>query len=117
VSRAANPVRRLGRGGGAHNDFVIIQGGRPTGTSNSWQVQRSARRNPCRAGRGADGLFGCTFQEDEVFEDLIAHVERDEVRPVVARTYALEAIASAQEAFLTKGHVGKLALIPPGPAP
>jgi NADPH:quinone reductase-like Zn-dependent oxidoreductase len=61
-------------------------------------------------------LFGCTFQEDEVFEDLIAYVERGEVRPVVARTYPLEEIAPAQEAFLTKGHVGKLVLIPPGPA-
>ncbi len=51
-----------------------------------------------------------------MFEDLIAYVERGEVRPVVARTYPLEEIASAQEAFLTKGHVGQLVLIPPGPA-
>ncbi len=59
-------------------------------------------------------LFGCTFQEDEVFENLIEYVERGEVRPVVSRTYPLEEIASAQEAFLTKGHIGKLVLIPPG---
>ena len=61
-------------------------------------------------------LFGCTFQEDEVFENLIEYVERGEVRPVVSRTYLLEEIAHAQEAFLTKGHIGKLVLIPPGPA-
>ncbi|MGY1761604.1 alcohol dehydrogenase family protein [Geodermatophilus sp. SYSU D00779] len=61
-------------------------------------------------------LFGCTFQEDEVFENLIEYVERGEVRPVVSRTYPLAEIASAQEAFLTKEHVGKLVLIPPGQA-
>jgi NADPH:quinone reductase-like Zn-dependent oxidoreductase len=60
-------------------------------------------------------LFGCTFQEDEVFENLVAYVERGEVRPVVSRTYPLGEIASAQEAFLTKGHIGKLVLIPPRP--
>src|SRR3712207_3442581 len=58
-------------------------------------------------------LFGCTFQEDEVFEDLVGYVERGEVRPVVSRTYPLAQIAHAQEAFLTKGHTGKLVLVPP----
>ena len=57
-------------------------------------------------------LFGCTFQEDEVFEDLIDYVERGEVRPVVARTHPLAEIAPAQEAFLAKKHSGKLVLIP-----
>ena len=60
-------------------------------------------------------LFGCTFQEDEVFENLVDYVERGEVRPVVSGTYPLKEIASAQEAFLTKGHIGKLVLIPPRP--
>jgi len=58
-------------------------------------------------------LFGCTFQEDEVFENLIGYVERGEVRPVVSRTYRLSEIARAQEDFLRKEHVGKLVLIPP----
>ena len=60
-------------------------------------------------------IFGCTFQEDEVFENLIEYVERGEVRPVVARTYRLEEIARAQEDFLKKDHVGKLVLVPPDP--
>jgi NADPH:quinone reductase-like Zn-dependent oxidoreductase len=58
-------------------------------------------------------LFGCTFQEDEVFENLIRYIERGEVRPVVSRTYRLSEIAHAQEDFLRKEHVGKLVLIPP----
>jgi NADPH:quinone reductase-like Zn-dependent oxidoreductase len=61
-------------------------------------------------------LFGCTFQEDEVFENLIDYVERGEVRPVVARTYPLAEIACAQEDFLAKQHSGKSVLIPPDPA-
>jgi NADPH:quinone reductase-like Zn-dependent oxidoreductase len=58
-------------------------------------------------------LLGCTFQEDEVFENLICYIEHGEVRPVVARTYPLDQIAQAQEAFLTKEHTGKLVLVPP----
>ena len=60
-------------------------------------------------------LFGCTFQEDEVFENLIGYVERGEVRPVVSRTYPLGEIVRAQEDFLKKDHVGKLVLVPPAP--
>ena len=61
-------------------------------------------------------LFGCTFQEDEVFENLVRYIERGEVRPVVSRTYPLSEIVRAQEDFLRKEHVGKLVLIPPGPS-
>jgi NADPH:quinone reductase-like Zn-dependent oxidoreductase len=59
-------------------------------------------------------LFGCTFQEDAVFEDLIRYIEAGEIRPVVARTYPLSEIVQAQKDFLSKRHVGKLVLIPPG---
>ena len=58
-------------------------------------------------------LLGCTFQEDAVFADLVGYVERDEVRPVVSRTYPLEQIARAQQDFLAKTLPGKLVLIPP----
>ena len=58
-------------------------------------------------------LFGCTFQEDEVFANLIRYIEAGEIRPVVARTYPLRDIALAQADFLAKKHTGKLVLIPP----
>lgn len=58
-------------------------------------------------------LFGCTFQEDEVFEHLIGYIEAGDIRPVIAKTYPLSEIARAQEDFLSKGHVGKLVLLPP----
>ena len=58
-------------------------------------------------------LFGCTFQEDIVFENLVKYIEAGEIRPVVAKTYPLSEIATAQEEFLTKTHTGQLVLIPP----
>lgn len=58
-------------------------------------------------------LFGCTFQEDAVFENLVSYIETGGIRPVVARTYPLADIAQAQEDFLSKSHTGKLVLIPP----
>ncbi|MCR9255623.1 MAG: alcohol dehydrogenase family protein [Alphaproteobacteria bacterium] len=58
-------------------------------------------------------LFGCTFQEDAVFENLVGYIERGEIRPVVAKTYPLVDIRTAQEDFLGKGFTGKLVLVPP----
>lgn len=58
-------------------------------------------------------LFGCTFQEDEVFANLIGYIEAGEIRPVVAQTYPLRDIVLAQTDFLAKSHTGKLVLIPP----
>lgn len=58
-------------------------------------------------------FYGCTFQEDEVFENLVSYIERGEIRPLVSKTFPLEEIALAQEEFLAKKFTGKLVLIPP----
>lgn len=58
-------------------------------------------------------LLGSTFTPRSVFTDLIGYVERGDVRPVVAATYPLAEIATAQETFLRHEHVGKLVLLPP----
>ncbi len=58
-------------------------------------------------------FYGCTFQEDVVFENLVSYIERGEIRPLVSRTFPLSEIAAAQEAFLAKTFTGKLVLIPP----
>ena len=57
-------------------------------------------------------LLGCTFQDDEVFENLISYIEHDEFRPVISRIYPLAEIAIAQEDFLSKSHIGKIVLVP-----
>jgi NADPH:quinone reductase-like Zn-dependent oxidoreductase len=60
-------------------------------------------------------LLGCTAWEEPVFPDLISYIERGEIRPLLAKTFPLEAIAAAQREFLEKRHVGSFVLIPPAP--
>jgi NADPH:quinone reductase-like Zn-dependent oxidoreductase len=56
-------------------------------------------------------LLGCTIPEPDIFVDLVGYIERGEIRPVIARTYPLAAIADAQREFLTKRHIGKIVLL------
>jgi NADPH:quinone reductase-like Zn-dependent oxidoreductase len=62
-------------------------------------------------------LIGCTAWDKPVFPNLISSIERGEIRPLVAKTFALEEIATAQREFLEKSHVGKFVLIPPPEVP
>ena len=55
-------------------------------------------------------LIGCTVLEPEVFGNLVGYIERGEIKPLIAATYPLADIVAAQEAFLTKRHVGKIVL-------
>jgi NADPH:quinone reductase-like Zn-dependent oxidoreductase len=57
-------------------------------------------------------LIGCTGWDAPVFPDLISYIERGEIRPLLARTYPLQEIATAQEDFLKKTHVGNFVLLP-----
>jgi NADPH:quinone reductase-like Zn-dependent oxidoreductase len=59
-------------------------------------------------------FYGCTFQDDIVFENLVSYIERGEIRPIVAKTYPLRDIAEAQQEFLSKSIVGKIVLEIPG---
>tara|TARA_R110001583_G_scaffold185046_1_gene344800 strand:- start:22766 stop:23896 length:1131 start_codon:yes stop_codon:yes gene_type:complete len=58
-------------------------------------------------------LIGCTAWDEPVFLNLIGYIERNELRPIVAKTFPLEGIADAQREFLEKKHVGNFVLIPP----
>lgn len=55
-------------------------------------------------------LCGTTWQPAHILPNVISYVERGEIRPLVARTFALRDIRAAQQAFLDKGHVGKIVL-------
>jgi len=57
-------------------------------------------------------LIGCTAWDAEVFPNLVAYVQRGEIRPALAATYALADMARAQQDFLQKAHVGKLVVLP-----
>ncbi|QUS36363.1 alcohol dehydrogenase family protein [Falsirhodobacter algicola] len=55
-------------------------------------------------------LIGSTRQTPEMFADLVGYIERGEIRPVVADVFSLRDLRAAQEAFLQKGHIGKIGL-------
>jgi len=61
-------------------------------------------------------VFGCTFYEDAVFENLVSYIERGEIRPHVGKVYPLRDIVQAQKDFLSKAIGGKLVLTLSGPA-
>lgn len=55
-------------------------------------------------------FFGCTYQDEEVFANLISYVEKGEIRPHIGQVFKLEDIGKAQEAFQLKASTGKLVL-------
>jgi NADPH:quinone reductase-like Zn-dependent oxidoreductase len=57
-------------------------------------------------------LIGCTAWDEPVFPNLIGYVQRKEIRPLVAGSFALKDMALAQQAFLEKRHTGNLVLVP-----
>lgn len=57
-------------------------------------------------------LIGCTAWDEPVFPNLIGYVERNEIRPLVAASFALKDMALAQQAFLEKRYTGNLVLVP-----
>lgn len=58
-------------------------------------------------------LIGSTVTATHIFSDLLRYVEKDEIRPLLSKTYPLSDIHRAQSDFLEKKHVGKLVIIPP----
>ena len=58
-------------------------------------------------------FYGSTYQGDEIFTNLLGYIERNEIRPMVAKSYDLSDIIKAQEDFISKKHTGKLVLVPP----
>ncbi|MDE0288661.1 MAG: alcohol dehydrogenase family protein [bacterium] len=55
-------------------------------------------------------MHGCTVLPPRVFTNLVGYIERGEVRPVVACTYPLDRLRSAQATFLRKEHVGAIVI-------
>lgn len=55
-------------------------------------------------------FFGCTVLEPEVFGNLVHHIVKGNIKPLIAKVFPLEEIHQAQEVFQKKGHVGKMVL-------
>ena len=58
-------------------------------------------------------LIGCTAWDEPVFPNLISYIERDEIRPLLAKVFPLSEIARAQREFMEKKHIGNFVLVPP----
>ncbi|MBK8456768.1 MAG: alcohol dehydrogenase family protein [Phyllobacteriaceae bacterium] len=58
-------------------------------------------------------LIGCTKQDRPAFVELVGLARLGAIRPPVARTFPLSAIAEAQALFQTKTVIGKIVLVPP----
>jgi len=55
-------------------------------------------------------FFGCTVLEPEVFANLVRYIEKGSIVPLVAECFPLERIRDAQNAFMSKEHIGKIVL-------
>ena len=55
-------------------------------------------------------FMGCTVLDDGVFGRLVGLIERGDIKPLLARCFALHAVAEAQAFFLDKKFTGKLVI-------
>lgn len=55
-------------------------------------------------------LYGATYQPASILPDVISYIEAGEIDPLVAAVYDLKDLRAAQEAFLEKAGVGKIAI-------
>lgn len=55
-------------------------------------------------------LIGATICPPEIFKNLVGYIEREEIRPLVAKTFPLQNIREAQEEFIKKQHVGNFVI-------
>ena len=55
-------------------------------------------------------LLGATVMPVGIFESLVGYIEREEIRPLLAKTFSLDRIADAQDEFLGKQHVGNIVI-------
>ena len=55
-------------------------------------------------------LLGATVMPVGIFENLVGYIEREELRPLLAKTFPLKRLRDAQQAFLRKQHVGNIVI-------
>ena len=55
-------------------------------------------------------FYGCTVLAPNIFQNLVDYISQGKIKPIVAHTFPLEEINTAQETFLQKQHAGKIVL-------
>ncbi len=51
---------------------------------------------------------GSTVIPPQIFKDLVGYIERGEIKPLLAATYPLKELHTAQQAFIDKKHMGNI---------
>lgn len=57
-------------------------------------------------------LVGSTVVSTDILPSVVRYIERGEIKPVLAATYELSDLKSAQAAFIDKKHTGNIVVIP-----
>ncbi len=57
-------------------------------------------------------LIGCTAWDAPVFPNLVSYIEKNEIRPLVAKIFPLAQIVLAQQEFMMKTHFGNFVVVP-----
>lgn len=57
-------------------------------------------------------MHGATVMPVGIYENLVSIIEKGEIRPLLAGEFSITDIRKAQEAFLTKKHIGKFVILP-----
>ena len=55
-------------------------------------------------------LIGSTCWDEIVFPNIISYIEKNEIKPLIYKSFPLEQIVDAQKEFLKKNHIGKIVL-------
>ncbi len=55
-------------------------------------------------------LIGATVFQPHVYRNLVGYIERNEIRPLLAKTFPLDDIREAQAQFIKKSHVGNFVI-------
>lgn len=58
---------------------------------------------------------GSTIVPPHIFRDLIGYIERGEIKPLLAASYALRDFHQGQRDFIAKKHTGNIAVVPDHP--
>lgn len=57
-------------------------------------------------------FIGSTVVDTHIFPDLIRYLENGEIKPILAKTFALAELREAQAAFVSKQHIGNIVVCP-----
>ena len=57
-------------------------------------------------------FLGATVPPPKTFADLISYIEKEEIKPLLAKTYPLEKLREAQSEFIAKKHIGNIVVLP-----